>query len=285
MATARRQERLQNRMEDGRSHLEHGGFVLATTLRIFSSARRASCAALLSIVTCMGCQPKAEVLAPLPEGGIRVLFVGNSLTYYNNLPGTLIDLALTTGDTINSVLVAFPDYALVDHLRNGSAVRAISATTWNFVVLQQGPSSVQVNRDSLIAMTRLFDAPIKQAGARPALFSVWPQVVNAATFPRAIESYQLAASAVGGVYVPVGAAWQAALAEDATIPLYDADGLHPSALGTYLAALVMYERFTGKDARLLPARAVVDGRVLTEVSERVVRRLQEIAHGTSVPTP
>ncbi|MBC7843375.1 MAG: SGNH/GDSL hydrolase family protein [Gemmatimonadaceae bacterium] len=259
--------------------------MLANTRRLFSSARRASCVAMLSIVSLMGCLPKADVLAPLPDGGIRVLFVGNSLTYFNNLPGTLIDLALTTGDTINSVVVAFPDYALVDHLRQGSAVQVIAGTSWNFVVLQQGPSSVQVNRDSLIEMTRLFDGPIRRAGARTSLFSVWPQTGNAATFPRAIESYQLAATAVGGVYLPVGAAWQVALAEDATIPLYDGDGLHPSPLGTYLAALVMYERFTFKDCRLLPAQAVVDNRVLTDVPERVVRRLQEIAHGTSVLTP
>lgn len=233
----------------------------------------------------LGCLPASDPVAPLPVGGIRVLFIGNSLTYFNNLPGTLIDLALTSGDSIRAGIVAYPDFALVDHLNHGAAIRAIASTSWNFVVLQQGPSSTQVNRDSLIAMTRVFDGPIKQAGARPALFSVWPQTVNSATFPRAVESYQLAATAVGGVYLPVGAAWQTALAEDATLPLYNADGLHPSALGTYLAALVMYERLTGKDARRLPARAVVDGRVLTEVSDLVVRKLQVIAHGTSALTP
>jgi hypothetical protein len=259
--------------------------MLARLLPHARAARRSCCVALLAIGSLMGCLPKEEVLAPLPAGGIRVLFVGNSLTYYNNLPGTLIDLALTSGDTIRAVMVAYPDFALVDHLRQGTAQQAIASTAWNFVVLQQGPSSVQVNRDSLIAMTRLFDAPIRQAGAKPALFSVWPQTANAATFPRAIESYQLAATAVNGVYLPVGAAWQAALAEDPSLPLYDPDGLHPSALGTYLAALVMYERMTGKDARLLPSRAVVAGRVLAETPERVVRRLQEIAHGTGSLTP
>ena len=246
---------------------------------------RRTFAVLLVVAGTLGCQPASDPVAPLPVGGIRVLFIGNSLTYFNNLPGTLIDLALTTGDTIRAGVVAFPDFALVDHLNQGDAVRAITSTSWSFVVLQQGPSSLQVNRDSLIAMTRLFDGPIKQAGARAALFSVWPQTANLATFPRAIESYQLAATAVGGVYLPVGAAWQVALAADATLPLYNADGLHPSELGTYLAALVMYERFTGKDARLLPARAVVAGRVLNSTPETVVRRPQEIAHGTSALTP
>jgi hypothetical protein len=259
--------------------------MFAKAIRRSGPARRACCAALLAIGSLLGCLPAAEAVAPLPAGGIRVLFIGNSLTYYNNLPGTLAELALTTGDTIRAGIVAYPDFALVDHLNQGAAANAIASTNWNFVVLQQGPSSVQVNRDSLIAMTRVFDVRIKQAGAKAALFSVWPQTANLATFPRAIESYQIAATAVGGVYLPVAAAWQAALAEDATIPLYNADGLHPTELGTYLAALVMYERFTGKDARLLPARAVVAGRVLTATPDSVVRRLQEIAHGTSALTP
>lgn len=246
---------------------------------------RRTIVALIVAASSLGCLPAKEIVEPVPLDGIRVLFIGNSLTYFNNLPGTLIDLALTSGDTIRAGIVAYPDFALVDHLNQGAAVRAIASTPWHFVVLQQGPSSLQVNRDSLIAMTRVFDGPIKQAGAKPALFSVWPQTVNFATFPRAIESYQQAATAVGGVYLPVGAAWQTALAEDATLPLYNADGLHPSELGTYLAALVMYERFTGKDARLLPARAVVAGRVLNETPERVVRRLQGLAHAANALTP
>lgn len=256
-----------------------------TAMSLVGTMRRACLATLLAVESLAGCLPIDESLAPLPSGGTHVLFIGNSLTYVNDLPGTLSALALTTGDTIRAASVALPDYALVDHLQHGGAMQAIASGSWQFVVLQQGPSSLQVNRDSLIEMSRLFDVAIRRNGARTALFSVWPQTVNATTFPRAIESYRLAAVAVGGVYLPVGAAWQTALTEDATLPLYSGDGLHPSELGTYLAALVMYERFTGKDARLLTPRAVVAGRVLTDTPESVVRRLQEIAHGTSMLTP
>lgn len=236
------------------------------------------CKVLLVSVCALGCLRGPVAVEPLPPGGIRVLFIGNSLTYYNDLPGTLSALAITTGDTIRAASVSFPDYALVDHLRQGSAVQAIKADTWHFVVLQQGPSSLQVNRDSLIDMTRLFDAPIKQVGAKTALFSVWPQTVNYSTFPRAIESYRLAAEAVAGIYLPVGAAWQTALAENQGLPLYNGDGLHPSELGTYLAALVMYERFTGKDARMLSSTATVRGVPISGISAATVRKLQEIAH-------
>lgn len=240
------------------------------------------CKFALLLTGLLGCLPSAATFSPPPPGGIRVLFIGNSLTYVNDLPATLSQLALTTGDTIRTASIAFPDYALVDHLNQGSAVSAIKADKWNFVVLQQGPSSVQINRDSLIMMTAIFDSFIKDNGAKTSLYSVWPQTINYSTFARAIESYRLAAESVHGVYLPVGAAWKNALEQDASLPLYSNDGLHPAPLGTYLAALIMYERFTGKDARLLPATVTVGGRAVNGVSVSTVRKLQEIAHAENV---
>jgi hypothetical protein len=60
--------------------------------------------------------------------------------------------------------------------------------------------------------------------------------------------------------------------------------LHPTPLGTYLAALVIYERLTGHDARLLPGVAVVDGRQLN-TPEVTVRLLQRAAHETNALFP
>ncbi|MEO7770411.1 MAG: hypothetical protein ABIX19_05230 [Gemmatimonadaceae bacterium] len=75
--------------------------------------------------------------------------------------------------------------------------------------------------------------------------------------------------------LPAGPAW----VKDATLPLYGADGFHPSELGTYLVALVIHEGITGHDARQLPGRAIVAGRELS-VSTTTVRLLQQVAHET-----
>ena len=75
--------------------------------------------------------------------------------------------------------------------------------------------------------------------------------------------------------------WIAAWDHDPSLPLYDPDGLHPSVLGTYLAALVMYEQLTGKDARALPAVAYADGGSLA-LSTPTIRLLQEAAHAANV---
>ena len=95
------------------------------------------------LAACAGGQ---QALAPLPAGGHHVLFIGNSLTYVNDLPATLSALAAASGDTIRVSSVAFPDYALEDHLAEGSAAKAIALGGWELVVLQQGPSSVEANR-------------------------------------------------------------------------------------------------------------------------------------------
>jgi hypothetical protein len=51
-----------------------------------------------------------------------------------------------------------------------------------------------------------------------------------------------------------------------------------------LAALVVYERVTGKDCRTLPATAIAGGFNLA-VPEATVRKLQEAAHAANALYP
>ena len=222
---------------------------------------------------------------PELTGGIRVLFVGNSLTYVNDLPRTLSDMALTVGDTIQVRSVSAPNFALIDHYRGGSdALNEINLGRWNFVVLQQGPSTTAINRDSLILTAKLFEPHIRGAGATPALYMVWPTTDRLAFFDEARISYQMAAAGVNGIFMPAGKAWQTAWATDPSLAFYQPDGLHPTPLGTYVAALVIYERLTGHDARQLPGVAVVDGSRLS-TPEATVRLLQRAAHETNALYP
>lgn len=218
---------------------------------------------------------------PERTGGIRVLFIGNSLTYLNDLPGTLSAMALTVNDTIHVSMVAQPNFALIDHYLGGSnALQEIAKGGWDYVVLQQGPSSTPINRDSLILSAQLFNTHIRRVGAVPALYMVWPSSDRFAFFDEVRISYQMAATAVDGVFLPAGRAWKTAWETDAALALYHPDGLHSSALGTYLAALVIYERLTGHDARLLPGNPRVEG-IPLGAPEATVRLLQRAAHETN----
>ena len=188
-----------------------------------------------------------------PDGKTRVLFIGNSLTYFNDLPGMVAAVARLAGDTsIATASVAFPNYALEDHWNEGTAGKILAENRWEFVVMQQGPSSLPENQAHLATWTGRFGPAIRQAGAEPVLYMVWPSAARASDFPGVLAAYRNAAAGVEGRFAPAGDAWLAAWAEDPATPLYGGDGFHPSPIGTYLAAVVIVGRISAIDPLTLP---------------------------------
>jgi hypothetical protein len=199
----------------------------------------------------------SRVPVPVPSGpGDGILFIGNSLTSANDLPGIVEGLSAAVGRRLTAATVAYGGYGLVEHWNQKDALRAIATSGWRVVILQQGPSSLQESRAILRQYTRMFDVPIRSAGARTALFSVWPESSRKSVFPDVAASYLLAASDVGGIYLPVTDAWLAAWVANPAQPLYSADGFHPSEEGSYLAALVIAGVLTGASPSIMPARVI-----------------------------
>lgn len=222
--------------------------------------------------------------SPVPHR--RVLFVGNSLTYANDLPATVAAIARSVGDTMIIVTAAAPNLALIDHLTGGSdAVRQLKNNRWDVVVLQQGPtSSAGVCRDSLVLWTRMFDSLIMPGGGRTALFMTWPATSQGNAWAGVRTSYQVAAHAVNGIFLPAGEAWHLARREHPGLPLYGPDGFHPSPMGSYLAALEIYERLSARDARSFPTQAFNAGQPL-RMSVDTIRWLQQAAHDANAASP
>lgn len=238
----------------------------------------------LIVLSSLVCSAGSCSRAPLLEPGLagtRVLFIGNSLTYFNDLPATVAAIAASAGDTMSVAMAAGPDLAIIDHLNGASnAVALLRSQRWDYVVLQQGPSTTPVNRDSLTLWTTMINPHIRSAGAQAALFMVWPALAQWERLDLVRQSYDQAARAVGGMLLPAGEAWRIARAADASIAVYGPDGYHPSQLGTFLAALTIYGRLSGRDVRALPARAFADGREIA-LDAATIRRLQEAAHGAN----
>lgn len=234
----------------------------------------------LLLAACAGGTPP---LGPEPAGEYRVLFIGNSLTSTNDLPGTVSELAASVDDTIIVESVTRPNFAVIDHVNGMSdAVAVVRRGGWDYVVLQQGPTSQPLYRDTLVLATRLLEPDVRAGGGRIAQLMAWPAAPNRSVFDEVLESCLAGARAVeGGVCFPAGEAWRAAWAVDPTLPLYGPDDFHPSPLGTYLAALVVYEGITGHDARRLPQQVIVAGQGL-EVAGGTVLLLQRVAHETVV---
>lgn len=190
--------------------------------------------------------------APAARQPRRVLFIGNSLTAANDLPGLVAAISRAAGQPLECVSIAFPDHGLEEHWERGDARKAIARGGWSYVVLQQGPSALPESRVVLRQFARRFDAEIKRVGARTALYMVWPSSARSRDFDGVIRSYSMVSAELGALLLPVGEAWQAAWRQDSKAALYSPDGFHPSLLGSYLAALVIFERLSGVSSAGLP---------------------------------
>jgi len=250
------------------------GYAFPRPSRATALTRRFALAA--SILLLAGCSDPA---APdrEPVGGIRVLFIGNSLTYYNDLPHMVEELAASVGDTVAAYSVTHGGFALIDHiLIDNTAVAAVNGADWDWVVMQQGPTWPGIYLDTLILAATQFATLARDAGATPAIYEVWPSADDLMYFSSMASAFRQAADAVDGVYLPAGDAWVEAWARAPGLELYGGDLFHPSRIGSYLAAVVMYEHFTGRDARELPDVPV--GAAAIEASAETVRLLHEVAH-------
>lgn len=242
-------------------------------------ARVASIVAAVGAVGFAGClSGTGTVSGPALTGeGTKILFVGNSLTYVNDVPGILQALADSAGGERLAVAShALPNYALIDHWTDGIVQREIAKGGWAWVVMQQGWTPAGVYRDTLRLAARNFGVEIEKIGAKPAMYQTWPPSSRQGDFPGSIESYELAAADVNGVLFPVARAWLAVWERAASIQLYS-DGLHASAAGSYLAALVMYARIFDRSPVGLPARVRTRRGQPITIDPAVARILQEAA--------
>ena len=205
----------------------------------------------LLLAACLGSSEASP-----PEDQLHILFIGNSLTAANDLPGVVRRLGeAIDGKAPVTQSVAEGGFSLEDHWNRGEAQQAIAGDRWDMVVLQQGPSALPESRILLVEYSKTFDEEIRKVGGRPALYMVWPPAERAADWDEVTESYRTAAQALNGILFPVGEAFRAALRRYPGLTLFASDGFHPSSAGTYLAALVIYAQASHKSPLGISHRA------------------------------
>ena len=108
--------------------------------------------------------------------------------------------------------------------------------------MQQGPSALPESQANLREYAVRWSAEARANGARLALLTVWPESYRRGALTEVIASYRRAATSAKAELLPAGDAWRRAWHCEPGTPLYGRDGFHPSELGTYTAALVVYGR-------------------------------------------
>jgi hypothetical protein len=175
------------------------------------------------------------------DSATKILFVGNSLTYTNNLPSIVVSLAKRKGIDVETEMLAYPNYALEDHWNIGHLQDLIKSGGFDFVVLQQGPSSQNEGRTMLLDYGARIKALCDTTKTRLAFFMVWPAFANLHTFDGVIKNYSDAAIATNSLLCPVGAIWKKHFDDTKDYSYYGPDLFHPSQKGSEIAAKVIVD--------------------------------------------
>lgn len=176
------------------------------------------------------------------ETTLRVLFVGNSLTYYNDLPS--LTAALVHADNprtaVETDMLADGGATMRDHLSDGALARALDGTRFDVVVLQDRGGYPMCSHDdaacadSVASMCEATKRVIA-AHARAIWYGTW-QMIPAAQTALSDEGRR-AAQRCGTEFADVGAAMRRAR-DRGLANLWLADG-HPTIEGSWVAAATL----------------------------------------------
>jgi hypothetical protein len=214
--------------------------------------------------------------APL-DPPLRVLFIGNSYTYVNDLPGLLRTISETAGvpPKIETDEVTAGGANLEEHFVTGTARARIALGTWTHVVLQGQSVEPLLWPESFVRYATYFGDDAVKVNARPTFYVTWARIAGDPLYqesftggsPDAMQDgltkaySDVAATFPTALVVKVGEAFRASLAARPTLRLHADDGSHPSIAGSYLAASTFYVALTG---HAVPEAATVPSGVSTD---------------------
>jgi hypothetical protein len=171
---------------------------------------------------------------------VHALFIGNSFTARNDVPGLIAAIAEAHGDQLTHRLLSIGGASLRTHWNKGEALRAIQSRVYDTVVLQEQSTLPVKNASRMHENVRLFDATVREAGARMVLYLTWARRHAPQSQAAITEAYTSIAGVLDAAVAPAGIAWERTLAAHPEITLHDKDGSHPNLAGSYLAACVLF---------------------------------------------
>lgn len=186
------------------------------------------------------------------EGCLRVLFIGNSYTYVNDLPSMFSTLAASGNHLVQTGMLAQGGWTFADHVSDPNTTTTLGSTPWDYVVLQEQseiPAFEQSRIASMFPAAEELVNSIRAQNAKPIFFLTWahrdgmpdngyPDYGSMQT--QITVGYRVTANQLAVPIAPVGVAWAELLRQAPEMDLWQSDGSHPTVNGTYLAACVFY---------------------------------------------
>jgi hypothetical protein len=237
-----------------------------TPFRRISAAFRVAMALVAVAVIASAAQHDAQ--AQRAAKTLKVLFIGNSYTFYHNLPDLVAAISRSKkgGPVIEGTLAASANKNLSWHLANGPAVPALEKGGWDFVNLQETsllPGGTNIPGKFKIGdpaqpggfydSVREWVKRVRAKGATPVLERTWARQEGARGMHEdLIKAFAGIGEELNVKVIPVGDAWEEAKWRKRTVVYYHHDGSHPSEAGSYLTACTVYAAITGQSPEGAP---------------------------------
>ncbi len=209
---------------------------------------------------------------------IAILFIGNSHLQAGEPVRRLVECFEQDGrgQTVFTHFRAMGHAHMEEHLASRHTLDAIDEGGWDYIVLQgqnySASGRYEYPTDACIELGQR----CVEAGAVVLLFPEWRQVGNDDEAVRVQKSHEEIAPQIPAQIVPVGLAWDRALARKPDLALHATDGNHSSSMGGYLTGLVFYACISGRDPRGLAAPAELGmSKEMAELLQTMVSEMVE----------
>jgi hypothetical protein len=209
-------------------------------------------ACLLGLAGCRLDDTRYERLVFAPGAPcVRVLMIGNSLTYYNDLPGLLQQLSAREPAPVYVEKITTPLASLQVHWNFDASVQRIGEGDWDCVVLQEFSRLPVTNPQQSLEYFERFADEVRRSGGTPIIFQNWTRRDRDDEYDALHDAYRQIVARTHATLAPIGAAWCKCRSAHPDIELL-LDERHPTDEGTYLAACVLYDVLYHKKSSDLP---------------------------------
>jgi hypothetical protein len=170
-----------------------------------------------------------------------VLFIGNSLTYFNEMPWMTEEVAKSLGKPLRAIFAGASGRNLRQQWEDPKVLQMMRDSHADFVVLQPQSAEVMRDFDSVRRYARLLATEARKSGAKPVFFMTW--AVEGMSQQEITKRSILLARELRAPIAPVGLAWEHL--QKRGINLFW-DDVHPNVAGSYLEACIFYAMVNGE---------------------------------------
>jgi hypothetical protein len=175
---------------------------------------------------------------------LRILFVGNSLLNFNDVPATVARMLESDGSGARVTYKAFFVGHLEDVARASTVDLEVSSGRYDVVVLQAAMVSSSLSRTYAQTRGIAMAQAARRRKARVLLYVEWPRRGIDET-EYTMNVYRGIAKASGAEIVPVCYAWNLVHRKAPQAELWTPDGNHATPAGSYVAASCVYFHIAG----------------------------------------